>query len=609
MRRRSSAACRTVRRNPLPAEASADVLLSCVTPIGVDASATWGPGRGPSQTALPGMPCCRRHRHVASGAVDHPPCPGTTRRNRLAQRAPRRSGAPRTAPRDRRRPAHPRQRGHHPGPRARRARGRGGRPARPGHARGRTKFQVVALLVREERARVKADADRHRGQRTGSSSGSTASPRSSPRPPPATPRCSRCSPRTPSSPTPPRAQARDAARPPASSPSRGARARRRADAAARRHRAASCRSRSSRASSPTRSWPPTSPPPRARARRPPAGRLGAARPAVPRRSSTAAAPPACRCPSRRRRRTAPGACELMHHQAQVVAAAAAGHRTFLLADEPGLGKTAQALLAAEAADAFPLLVVVPNVVKTNWAREAELWTPRRPATVIHGDGDDDRRLRRHRRRQLRGPRPPRRLARRPRLPRHGRRRGALHQEQVAPSAPSTCCSSPSGSGRARANPLLMALTGTPLINDIEDFRAIWQFLGWIDDKKPLARLMAALEETGLTPVDPGFYAAARASVIDLGIVRRRKVDVAADIPARRVADLPVELDDDAGRSIREAERELARRLVARYDTRARPPAGPAPYGRRHRPRAGPPRRHVGARGHRPRPSPARTSSR
>jgi SNF2 family DNA or RNA helicase len=52
----------------------------------------------------------------------------------------------------------------------------------------------------------------------------------------------------------------------------------------------------------------------------------------------------------------------------------------------------------------------------------------------------------------------------------------------------------------------------------------------------------------------------------MGIVRRRKVDVAADIPARRVADLPVELDDEAGRSIREAERELSRRLVARYDT-------------------------------------------
>jgi hypothetical protein len=78
--------------------------------------------------------------------------------------------------------------------------------------------------------------------------------------------------------------------------------------------------------------------------------------------------------------------------------------------------------------------------------------------------------------------------------------------------------------------------------------------------------MKALEETGLTPVDPGFYPAARACVIDLGIVRRRKVDVASDIPARRVADLPVELDDAIGRSIRDAERELARRLVARYES-------------------------------------------
>jgi hypothetical protein len=49
-------------------------------------------------------------------------------------------------------------------------------------------------------------------------------------------------------------------------------------------------------------------------------------------------------------------------------------------------------------------------------------------------------------------------------------------------------------------------------------------------------------------------------------VRRRKVDVAKDIPARRVADLPVELDDEVGRSIREAERELARRMVERYET-------------------------------------------
>src|SRR5260370_40763057 len=86
-------------------------------------------------------------------------------------------------------------------------------------------------------------------------------------------------------------------------------------------------------------------------------------------------------------RFTPAGLQLMPHRGQLVAAAAAGPRTFLLADEPGLGKTAQALLAAEAANAYPLLVVVPNVVKTSWAREAARWVPHRPATVVRGDGE------------------------------------------------------------------------------------------------------------------------------------------------------------------------------------------------------------------------------
>jgi hypothetical protein len=260
---------------------------------------------------------------------------------------------------------------------------------------------------------------------------------------------------------------------------------------------------------------------------------------------------------------APNGRELMKHQSQVVEAAARGHRTFLLADEPGLGKTAQALLAAQAADAYPLLVVVPNVVKANWAHEAELWTPGHPATVIHGNGETidgfadivvvnyevlDRHVGWLGDLGFRGM-----VVDEAHFIKNKTSQRSQHVLQLAERI------------RSRTpNPLLMALTGTPLINDIEDFRAIWQFLGWIEEKKPRHALMAALEETGLTPADSGFYAAARTSVIDLGIVRRRKVDVAADIPARRVADLPVELDDDAGRSIRAAEQELARRLVKRY---------------------------------------------
>ncbi|MEJ2862125.1 DEAD/DEAH box helicase [Actinomycetospora flava] len=258
-----------------------------------------------------------------------------------------------------------------------------------------------------------------------------------------------------------------------------------------------------------------------------------------------------------------GGKELMPHQAGVVAAAAEGHRTFLLADEPGLGKTAQALLAAEAAKAYPLLVVAPNVVKTNWVREAGLWSTRRKATAIQGDGDNvdgfadvvvvnyevlDRHIGWLRDFGFRGM-----VVDEAHFIKNKTSQRSQHVLSLAEKIRSFT-----------GDPLLMALTGTPLINDIEDFLAIWEFLGWIDVKKPVGALMDSLTETGLTPADRGFYPAARQCVVDRGIVRRRKVDVAADIPARRIADLPVELDGPTGRSIRAAERDLAQRMVSRY---------------------------------------------
>ena len=267
-------------------------------------------------------------------------------------------------------------------------------------------------------------------------------------------------------------------------------------------------------------------------------------------------------PSATDRRVPPG-LELFHHQAEFIASAREGHRSYLLADEPGLGKTAQALLAAQISGSYPLLVVVPNVVKMNWAREVELWTPNKSATVIHGSGENldafadvvivnyDV------------------------LDRHMGWLGTLgfkgmvvdeaHFIKNRESQRSKNVLALAKSVRTRSpRALMIALTGTPLINTIEDFRAIWQFLGWIDGEKPTATLMQHLEENGLTPVDFGFFAEARQTVIDMGIVRRKKIDVAADLPSKRVADLPVELDDDLGRSIRQAERDLGIRLLARY---------------------------------------------
>ena len=262
-------------------------------------------------------------------------------------------------------------------------------------------------------------------------------------------------------------------------------------------------------------------------------------------------------------RLSPKGLEIMPHQSRFLEAVRTGHRSFLLADEPGLGKTAQSVLAASVANAYPLLAVVPNVVKMNWAREVERWTPQRRATVIHGDGDTvdafadvfivnyevlDRHLawlgslglrgmvvdEAHFIKNLSSQRSQNVLA-----------LGARIREQVR-------------------DPLMLALTGTPLINDVEDFDAIWRFLGWTNGEKPGPELMAKLDATGLTPADKAFYPEARDAVISMGIVRRKKKDVAADLPDKLVADLPVELDDEYGRSIRAAEHELGERLAAKY---------------------------------------------
>jgi SNF2 family DNA or RNA helicase len=61
----------------------------------------------------------------------------------------------------------------------------------------------------------------------------------------------------------------------------------------------------------------------------------------------------------------------------------------LLADEPGLGKTAQAIRALKmlherGEEVFPVLVVCPNTLKKNWAREFTKWWPEVPTQVIKG---------------------------------------------------------------------------------------------------------------------------------------------------------------------------------------------------------------------------------
>lgn len=80
--------------------------------------------------------------------------------------------------------------------------------------------------------------------------------------------------------------------------------------------------------------------------------------------------------------------DLFPHQRAGVAFLAASKRA-LLADEPGLGKTAQAIralkrLKEQGVDVFPAMIVCPNTLKKNWEREFQRWWPEVTTQVIKG---------------------------------------------------------------------------------------------------------------------------------------------------------------------------------------------------------------------------------
>ena len=86
--------------------------------------------------------------------------------------------------------------------------------------------------------------------------------------------------------------------------------------------------------------------------------------------------------------------DLFPHQKAGVKFLTAARRA-LLADEPGLGKTAQAIralaeLQKNGEDVFPALVVCPNTLKKNWKREFAKWWPGVEVEVIRGSSTQRR---------------------------------------------------------------------------------------------------------------------------------------------------------------------------------------------------------------------------
>ncbi len=94
--------------------------------------------------------------------------------------------------------------------------------------------------------------------------------------------------------------------------------------------------------------------------------------------------------------TGEGDEDLFPHQRAGVAFLKTAKRA-LLADEPGLGKTAQAIralksLSEDGEEVWPALIVCPNTLKKNWAREFKMWYPEVECIVIKGTASKRKKL-------------------------------------------------------------------------------------------------------------------------------------------------------------------------------------------------------------------------
>lgn len=64
-------------------------------------------------------------------------------------------------------------------------------------------------------------------------------------------------------------------------------------------------------------------------------------------------------------------------------------RKGILGDQPGLGKTAQAIATLASEDAFPAVVVCPNTLKINWEREIKKFFPNLTVSILNGGKSEE----------------------------------------------------------------------------------------------------------------------------------------------------------------------------------------------------------------------------
>ncbi len=253
--------------------------------------------------------------------------------------------------------------------------------------------------------------------------------------------------------------------------------------------------------------------------------------------------------------------ELFAHQAQVVAAVQRGQRKIYLADEPGLGKTAVAAISLAAAGSRRAVIVVPAVVKVNWGREIDRWTPGRkastlatktaspidPATEIVIVNYD-----------ILAAHLPSILAWRPDAliadeAHYVKDKKAARTKVVAAIAEAV------GGG------LKMYLSGTPIPNRPIELAEPLKQLGMLEKFGGFWEFATHYCEATRTSFGWDMGGAANlgelnSKLLAAGMVRRLKADV-LDLPERTVLDLPVALDAKAAGGVKTAQKAMVAKLV------------------------------------------------
>ncbi|MDQ6776519.1 MAG: DEAD/DEAH box helicase [Actinomycetota bacterium] len=206
----------------------------------------------------------------------------------------------------------------------------------------------------------------------------------------------------------------------------------------------------------------------------------------------------------------------------------AARRAFL-ADEQGLGKTVEALAALEADSAYPAIVVCPASMKLTWQREAERWLPHRSVVVVEG---------------------------RPPVPPSGEitilnyEILAAHREALARRRPralvvdeSHYCKNPQAKRTQAARKLAaqvapdglrLALTGTPVLNHVDELISQLRVIGRLEDFGSGARFSRQFR--GRLSEERLHWHLRRHC-----FVRRLKSDVLPQLPAKRQVVVPVAL--------------------------------------------------------------------